>query len=162
MISERQEKILRDIVEYYLDTAQPVSSNFLKEKSGFDCSPATIRNDLQDLMEKGYISQPHTSAGRVPTPKAYHYYVQVVIVQHETLPDFIARKIEEARANIKRELHLARNLTKELEETLAALHAPDFHKHVLSDILEMLGPSRNVYEKHVSTIKELIRELENF
>ena len=157
MISERQEKILRDIVEYYLDTAQPISSSFLKEKSGFDCSPATIRNDLQDLMEQGYISQPHTSAGRVPTEKAYRHFVEQV----DELPQFIFKEIEEARRKIEHELEAAQKLQESLREISTTLSFTHIHdKHGVLEILEILGPSRQMYEKHMQLIQELLKELD--
>jgi len=160
MISERQEKILRDIVEYYLDTAEPISSNFLKEKSGFEVSPATIRNDLQDLMEKGYISQPHTSAGRVPTPKAYRYFVEIT---EGELPQFIIKEIEEARKKIEQELEAARKLEQSLKQISSTLSYTKIEdKNGVLEIMEILGPSRNMYDRHMELIRNLLKELEDF
>jgi len=160
MISERQEKILRDIVEYYLDTAEPISSSFLKEKSGFDCSPATIRNDLQDLTEQGYISQPHTSAGRVPTEKAYRYFVEQT---EGDLPQFVFKEIEEARKKIEQELRAAQELAKSLQEISSTLSYTKIQdKNGILEIMEILGPSRQMYDKHMQLIQELLKELEDF
>ena len=74
----RQEDILDSVVGEYIRLAQPISSKWLEEKFDFDVSPATIRNELQLLSEKGYLSQPHTSAGRVPTDKGYRFFVDGV------------------------------------------------------------------------------------
>lgn len=71
MISERKKIILHTIVKEYLKTAQPVSSGALVEKCKLGVSPATVRNDMVELEDDGYIIQPHTSAGRVPTELAY-------------------------------------------------------------------------------------------
>ena len=71
MISDRKKTILRTIISEYLKNAQPVSSGMLVEKCKLGVSPATIRNDMVELEEDGYIIQPHTSAGRVPTELAY-------------------------------------------------------------------------------------------
>lgn len=70
-LSERQKIILRTLIKEYVRNAQPVSSGMLVEKYHLDISPATVRNELIVLEERGYIYQPHTSAGRVPTEAAY-------------------------------------------------------------------------------------------
>lgn len=72
-MSPRQEKILHAIVEYYVQTANPVGSLGLSQK--FSYSPATIRAEMAILEGMGYIAQPHTSAGRIPTDKGYRWYV---------------------------------------------------------------------------------------
>ncbi len=72
----RQEAILKCIVDEYIRSAEPVGSRMVSELERLDCSPATIRNDMATLEQAGYIAQPHTSAGRVPTEKAYVYYLQ--------------------------------------------------------------------------------------
>jgi transcriptional regulator of heat shock response len=74
-LTERQEKILNIAVKEYVETAQPVSSQELLKKHDFGVSPATIRNEMQKLTDKGFLLQPHTSAGRVPTDKGYRFFV---------------------------------------------------------------------------------------
>ena len=73
--SERQEKILNTIVREYIDLAQPVSSQSLEKKYDFGICPATIRIEMQKLTDTGFLYQPHTSAGRVPTDKGYRFFV---------------------------------------------------------------------------------------
>ena len=73
MLSERQKKILKLIVESYIRQAKPVSSNQLCKK--LKCSSATIRNEMSDLEEFGYLEKTHTSSGRVPSEEGYRYYV---------------------------------------------------------------------------------------
>lgn len=73
-MEKRQEELLKQIVKIYIRTAEPVGSVYLAEKIG-DISSATVRNEMMTLEEKGWITQPHISAGRVPTVKAYRYYV---------------------------------------------------------------------------------------
>ncbi|MBP9827960.1 DeoR family transcriptional regulator [Patescibacteria group bacterium] len=75
MMDSRRERILKCIVDEYVRTAEPVSSKQVCERADLDCSPATVRNDMAALEEAGYIAQPHTSAGRVPTEKAYKHYI---------------------------------------------------------------------------------------
>lgn len=74
-ISERKKKILTAVVEEYIRTAEPVGSKTIAETAGLGCSSATIRNELAELVSLGYLEQPHTSAGRVPTPMGYRLYV---------------------------------------------------------------------------------------
>lgn len=74
-INERKELILLTLIKEYIKTAQPISSGFLVKKYKLGISSATARNEMADLEDLGYIFQPHTSAGRIPTEKAYWYYV---------------------------------------------------------------------------------------
>ena len=74
-ISERKKKILAAVVEEYIRTAEPVGSKAIAATAGLGCSSATIRNELAELVNMGYLEQPHTSAGRVPTPMGYRMYV---------------------------------------------------------------------------------------
>ena len=80
-LKNRQKQVLRGIVCHYIHTASPVGSGHLMNGYGLNCSSATIRNDMVALEEMGYIQQPHTSAGRVPTDKGYRYYVDHLMVE---------------------------------------------------------------------------------
>jgi heat-inducible transcriptional repressor len=75
MLDERKAQILRAVVEEYIETAQPVGSSRVARTSGVKVSPATVRNDMAVLEDEGYLFQPHTSAGRVPTEKGYRFFV---------------------------------------------------------------------------------------
>jgi len=75
MISERKQFLLETIIKEYIKTANPVSSGVLVEKYKLDISPATVRNEMMELEDEGYIYQPHTSAGRVPTEAAYRLWL---------------------------------------------------------------------------------------
>jgi len=81
----RQEAILDAIIRDYVETAEPVGSLNLGEKFDFPFSPATIRGEMAELEKLGYISQPHTSAGRVPTDKGYRYFVNLMVTQTKAL-----------------------------------------------------------------------------
>lgn len=74
-LSERKKKILAAVVDEYIRTAEPVGSKTIAETSCLGCSSATIRNELAELVSLGYLEQPHTSAGRIPTPQGYRMYV---------------------------------------------------------------------------------------
>ena len=75
MLDERKLAVLRAIVEDYVSTTEPVGSKSLVDRHGLDVSPATIRNDMAVLEDLGFIAQPHTSAGRIPTEKGYRLFV---------------------------------------------------------------------------------------
>lgn len=79
MVDDRKLDVLRAIVEDYVATEEPVGSKALVERHGLGVSPATVRNDMAALEEEGYIHQPHTSAGRVPTDKGYRLFVDKLI-----------------------------------------------------------------------------------
>src|SRR4249919_2676185 len=75
MVEDRKLAVLRAIVEDYVDTQEPVGSKALVERHQLGVSPATVRNDMATLEDEGFITQPHTSAGRVPTDKGYRLFV---------------------------------------------------------------------------------------
>ncbi len=75
MVDERKAAILRAVIEQYTDTALPVGSTAAAKAAGLKVSPATVRNDMAALESEGFLTQPHTSAGRVPTEKGYRYFV---------------------------------------------------------------------------------------
>ena len=97
-MTSRQEAILRSVVEQYAEVASPVGSSLLSKV--FGVSSATIRAEMAELERLGFIEQPHTSAGRVPTDKGYRYYVNHVTASEETdAPASRAEKALSARAN---------------------------------------------------------------
>jgi len=105
VLTERRQKLLQFIIDEYVTTAQPVGSNAIVEKYGLPVSSATIRNEMAQLEEEGYIAQPHTSAGRVPTDAGYRYYVEA-LMRSEAIP-------EELQQTIRHQFHQA---ARELEE----------------------------------------------
>ena len=80
-LTDRKKKILKVVIEDYIRTAEPVGSKAIAAEMGSKVSSATIRNELADLVELGYLEQPHTSAGRVPSPKGYRLYVNELMEQ---------------------------------------------------------------------------------
>jgi heat-inducible transcriptional repressor len=83
MLDKRAQQLLKTLVERYIVEGQPVGSRTLSRYSGLDLSPATIRNVMADLEELGLIASPHTSAGRVPTPLGYRFFVDTLLVVKE-------------------------------------------------------------------------------
>jgi len=93
MLPQRRQKILAAIVEQYIETGEPVGSKALQSIAGLDVSSATIRNEMAELTAQGFITQPHTSAGRVPTQAGYRYYVDNLMKPAE-LEENERRRIE--------------------------------------------------------------------
>ena len=106
-LNERKKKILRAVVESYVQTAEPVGSKAILELADLNVSSATIRNELADLTEQGYLEQPHTSAGRIPSPKGYRLYVNELLEEQRL-------SLEETR-QINEALHLK---MKELDKVI--------------------------------------------
>src|SRR6186713_160314 len=78
-LDTRAQTLLKALVERYIADGQPVGSRALSRVSGLDLSPASIRNVMADLEEMGFVASPHTSAGRVPTPKGYRFFVDTLL-----------------------------------------------------------------------------------
>lgn len=97
VLTERQAAILRLVVQEYIDSAEPVSSRSLVEKHRLSVSSATIRNEMARLEEEGYITHPHTSAGRVPSEMGYRHYVETLMAEDPIAP--------EERRTIEHQLH---------------------------------------------------------
>ncbi len=114
-LNEREEKILKIVVDEYTANSEPVGSRSVSKKGLINLSPASIRNIMSDLEELGYIFQPHTSAGRIPTDKGYRYYIDK-FVQFEK-PD--SNVIEQIRIN--NDLPNINRLFKEISYKLGTL-----------------------------------------
>src|ERR1700678_3596390 len=94
-MTDRQKQILASIIEEYAEVASPVGSSLLAKV--FGVSSATIRAEMADLERQGYIAQPHTSAGRIPTDKGYRFYVNNIIQSKETPAERRAERVLSAR-----------------------------------------------------------------
>ena len=157
MITERQEKLLDFLIREYIGQAKPVSSKALKKACSLDVCGATIRNDLQVLTKEGYIEQPHTSAGRITTKKAYkHFAEKVSSEREEVFSQFIVRQIRTAHQQIEQEM----KSLMEISEMLEISHTPG--KDTIFRALTILGPAREICEDNEDIIKKLLREFENF
>ncbi len=110
-LSERQIKILNVIIRTYMQTGEPVGSRTISKASDLNLSSATIRNEMSDLEELGYIIQPHTSAGRIPSDKGYRFYVDRLMLEKEQevseMKEFVierTEKMEQVLQNIAKML----------------------------------------------------------
>ncbi len=95
LLNERQERLLKLVVETHIEMAEPVGSKFLVKQAGLNWSEATVRNDLRALEEVGYLTHPHTSAGRVPTAAGYRHYINSMNLNSVKISDKDEKKVEE-------------------------------------------------------------------
>ena len=97
MLDERKKRVLQAIVEEYIKTAEPVSSNAIMNLEGLEYSSATIRNEMAELEKLGYIEKTHISSGRVPSEKGYRFYVDELLEDDKITVDeieYISNKLE--------------------------------------------------------------------
>ncbi len=136
-LTERQKTLLLLLIRDYIDTAQPVGSKRLVEHYQLDLSPATIRNEMAALTEMGYLRQPHTSAGRVPSEDGYRYFVSQMM-QNAELPQAvqhtIAHQFHQSRADMDQWMTLAASILAHQSQGVSMITAPHMeqarYKHV--------------------------------
>ena len=112
-LTERQLKILRAIIQNYLETGEPVGSRTLSKSTDLNLSSATIRNEMADLEDMGYIFQPHTSAGRIPSDKGYRLYVDMLMQDKE-------QELEELKSVMLEKTDKVDKVLKQAAKVLAA------------------------------------------
>lgn len=120
-LNERERKVLEAVIQMYIDTAEPAGSRTLSQRSGLGVSAATIRNTMSDLEAKGYLFHPHTSAGRIPTDRAYRLYVDSLVQipaltgpEYERLAEEISAGSSAVEAILRRAAQSLGLLTQEL------------------------------------------------
>jgi heat-inducible transcriptional repressor len=125
MLDKRAQILLKTLIERYIAEGQPVGSRTLSKYSGLDLSPATIRNVMADLEELGLISSPHTSAGRVPTPLGYRFFVDTLLVIKPLESGALQRMEGELHPdNPQRVIHAASQLLSQLTQFAGVVMTP--------------------------------------
>jgi heat-inducible transcriptional repressor len=120
-LSERQKELLRAVVDEYIATAEPVGSESIVQKYSLGVSPATVRNEMVSLIEKGYLKQPHTSAGRIPSPQGLKFYINE-LMKEQAVPVKDEVSIKEDLWDYRFHLHrLLKQATRELAEKSGTL-----------------------------------------
>ena len=133
-LDERKKKILYAIIKTYLETGEPVGSRTISKYTDLNLSSATIRNEMADLVELGYIIQPHTSAGRIPSDKGYRFYVDQLMEEKERevdeMKDILIEKADKMERLLKQ---VARSLSTNTNYA-ALISAPQYHLNRLKFI----------------------------
>jgi heat-inducible transcriptional repressor len=160
MITERQSQILKAIVEQYAEVASPVGSNLLAKV--FNVSSATIRAEMAELVRYGYIMQPHTSAGRIPTDKGYRYYVNELTEGQLENED---RRAEKAIAIRVQDGGVPERVIRNAVDTLVELThnlgiATIGNQLYMSGLSNLFGQPEFVSPGHVRQVAELLDNLE--
>lgn len=140
MLNERRSTLLNLIIEDYVETALPVGSQYIVRRHRIPFSSATIRNEMARLEEEGYITQPHTSAGRVPSDKGYRYYVEALMSEEQLGRD--------ERETIRHQFHQAERDLEQWFQLAAAVLAQQLHNFAV-----VTAPrSRETRLKHVQLV----------
>lgn len=133
-LDERKVKILKAIIKTYLETGEPVGSRTISKFTDLKLSSATIRNEMSDLEEMGYIIQPHTSAGRIPSDKGYRFYVDQIMQEKE-------QEVTEVKALMIKRVDRVELVLKKLAQMLASntnyaamISGPQYHRNKLKFI----------------------------
>ena len=136
-LSEREQAILGAVVDLYVKTAEPVGSRAIAQKFNLGLSPATIRNTMQDLEARGFLGQPHTSAGRIPTDLGYRYFVDRLLRPVPLTPresDTLRREVDHDPPALHDILAQTSRVLSRVTNQLGVTVAPVFDKGVLDRI----------------------------
>jgi len=171
-MTDRQEKILEIIVKEYVNNSKPVSSKILARKLGL--SSATLRNEMMELDTMGYLNQPHTSAGRIPSEKGYRFFINLLENKRTNIPakvdeqssedvfekhfNYLFKQVgeEETQVFIGKEIPLIR--TKKYTLIVTGYKSPN-KKH---EVIGLLGPTRMKYDYNISLINKLKELMEDY
>ena len=136
-LSERKLRILQAIIGDFISTAEPVGSRALSKKYNLGISPATIRNEMADLEEMGFLTHPHTSAGRVPSEKAYRLYVDDIMKKSE-IPEeqkeIIAEGLVKNFQALEKTIQQAAKILSNITNLTAFAITPDTQEDVLKTV----------------------------
>jgi transcriptional regulator of heat shock response len=161
MLEKRKELILRTIVKEFIQTGQAVSSGLIASKYKLDISPATIRNEMMELEDSGYIYQPHTSAGRVPTEQAYQLEIEYLSNKLPELKKTEREKLENFFKQDKNDLRVLAKLVADLVNNTVfwAFHKNSLYYTGLSNLFSQteFRQSEAVYD--VSLVIDRMEEI---
>ncbi len=167
-LDERKTKILQAIIRNYLETGEPVGSRTISKYTDLNLSSATIRNEMADLEEMGYILQPHTSAGRIPSDKGYRFYVDTMMEEKE-------REVVEMREMLVERQDKMETLLKQVAKILAQntqyatmISAPQTHRNKVkfiqlsrvddNQILAVIVVEGNVIKNNILSVSETLSD----
>ncbi len=145
MLTDRKKIVLKAIIEEYISTAEPVSSSAIVEKYIPDCSSATIRNEMAELEQLGYIEKPHTSAGRIPSVKGYRFYVDELLNDENISLDeiqYIKEQLETKVNEIEDLTKITTNTLSEITHYTTVAIGPSSSTNIITDVRFVLLGSR--------------------
>lgn len=167
-LDERKYKILQAIIRNYLETGEPVGSRTISKYTDLNLSSATIRNEMADLEELGYIMQPHTSAGRIPSDKGYRLYVDRMMEEKEREVEEMKEMLLEKEDKMDHLLKQAAKLLANNTEYAAMISAPQYHRNKLkfiqlsrvdaNQILAVIVVEGNVIKNSILPVSEELHE----
>ena len=162
MLDDRKRKVLQAIVEEYINTAEPVSSNALITKYDLQCSSATIRNEMADLEKRGLLDKMHTSSGRIPSAKGYRYYVDELLKDDNISLEevkYISDKLETKVNEIEDLTKITANTISEITHYTTVTIGPKASEQIITEIKFVLLGSRMllaVIMTDIGMVKETI------
>ncbi|MEK7672580.1 MAG: DeoR family transcriptional regulator [Patescibacteria group bacterium] len=167
MSEDRKKQVLQAIIKHFIETAQPVGSQTILVSYRFHVSPATIRNDMVSLEEEGYIFQPHTSAGRIPTDKAYRLFVDEMAdygkAREEALQTLKVAQIQHKVQKVREKLYDAVSLLARATNSASFATTPDNpHTFFLGMSNVMRQPEFIGDTIHASEVIEVLERGDNF
>jgi heat-inducible transcriptional repressor len=161
-LTERQKALLLVIIRDYIDQAQPVGSKRLVEHYHLDLSSATIRHEMSTLTEMGYLRQPHTSAGRVPTEEGYRFFVGALMNQAAlpaSVEDTILHQFRDSQPGVDRWMHLAASVLADQSQGASMVTAPRAEKPLFQHVELISTRGRQILMVLVLKGGELSQEL---
>lgn len=163
-LDERKKKILKAIIQTYLETGEPVGSRTISKYTDLNLSSATIRNEMSDLEELGYILQPHTSAGRIPSDAGYRLYVDELMREKEQEVSEIKELIIERTDKMEKVLKQVVKVLASNTNYATMITGPTYHRNKLKfiqlskvaemQLLAVLVIEGNIVKNHMITLQE--------
>lgn len=162
VLDERKRRILKVITDDYIASAEPVGSRTIARKYNLGLSPATIRNEMADLEEEGYLEQPHTSAGRIPSDRGYRYYVDALMQMRRLQPEEIAaiqREMDARERAISGIIHQAARVLAQFTHFPSLISPPDRRKAIFKHVRLVKLNDRDVLILMVADTGEVMHKI---
>lgn len=147
MLNDRKKQILQAIIEEYIQTAEPVSSNAIVQKYNLDYSSATVRNEMASLEKEGFLDKPHTSAGRIPSAKGYRFYVDELLKEDNISLEevvYIQSKLQTKVNQMEDLTRITTNTLSEITHYPTVSIGPNKHNQTIEDIKFVLLGTRTM------------------
>lgn len=163
-ITERQKLILNRIIKEYIDSARPISSQLLEKKYNFGICPAMIRIEMQKLADKGFLFQPYTSAGRIPTDRGFRFFVDRLF-ERECL-EFQEKKFLKEIKKIKSEIEDSFKLSQKITKILASLSSNLALSYLLDEKIFWKEGWQEIFDEpefeNIDLVKNFVNMIEDF